>query len=70
MKHSSGERGRGDDIGYKIVASRIMRELMRLCFLMERRYWPYAKWFGTAFHRLQIAPTLEPIFSAVAASAT
>lgn len=38
---------------------------MRLCFLLEREYAPYAKWFGTAFGRLKCAPTLHPILDRV-----
>ena len=34
---------------------------MRLCFLMERQYAPYPKWFGTAFQQLNSAATLTPI---------
>jgi len=33
---------------------------MRLCFLMEKQYAPYAKWFGTAFGQLAIAKDLSP----------
>jgi hypothetical protein len=50
----------GDDLGSRIVAARQARELMRLCFLMERRYWPYTKWFGTAFGRLHCAARVGP----------
>ena len=35
---------------------------MLLCFLMERTYAPYPKWFGTAFAQLACAPRLTPIF--------
>jgi hypothetical protein len=52
----------GDDIGSRLIAARLVRDLMRLCFLMERQYAPYPKWFGTAFARLTCAPTLTPIF--------
>jgi len=38
---------------------------MRLCFLMERRYAPYAKWFGSAFSRLECAPALSPVLNSV-----
>lgn len=55
----------GDELGSRIVASRQINELMRLCFLMERKYWTYYKWFGTAFSRLKCAQTLTPIFHAV-----
>jgi hypothetical protein len=59
----------GDDLGSSIVAARQAREVMRLCFLMERRYWPYTKWFGTAFARLSCADRVGPhLVAALAAS--
>ena len=33
---------------------------MRLAFLLSDEYWPYPKWFGTAFARLPIANQLAP----------
>lgn len=42
----------GDEFGSAIVAAHLARDLMRLCFLMERRYAPYPKWFGRAFSLL------------------
>ena len=33
---------------------------MRLVFLMEKEYPPYAKWFGTAFSQLETAERLAP----------
>jgi hypothetical protein len=52
----------GDELGSRIIAARLVRDLMRLCFLMERRYAPYSKWFGTAFSELACAPELTPLF--------
>lgn len=52
----------GDELGSGLIAATLVRDLMRLCFLMERRYTPYSKWFGTAFSRLSCAPRLTPIF--------
>ena len=54
----------GDEIGSRLVAARLVRDLMRLCFLMERRYAPYIKWFGTAFARLWCAERMSPSLSA------
>jgi hypothetical protein len=54
-----------DEIGSRIIASRITKELMELCFLMERKYIPYSKWFGKAFSQLGIAEELKPILSMV-----
>jgi len=53
----------GDDLGSRLVAGRLVRDLMRLCFLMERRYAPFIKWFGTAFAQLNCAETLLPILT-------
>lgn len=50
----------GDDLGSAIVAARLVRDLMRLCLLLERQYAPYSKWLGSAFGRLDIARTLTP----------
>src|SRR3546814_17048225 len=41
---------------------------MQLSFLQERRYWPYAKWFGTAFSRLDAAAALGPLLDAALAA--
>ena len=49
----------GDELGSALIASEIVTGLMRLSFLIERRYAPYAKWFGTAFSELQIADRLS-----------
>jgi hypothetical protein len=38
---------------------------MQLVFLMEKRYAPYAKWYATAFARLQRGPHLIPILRRV-----
>jgi hypothetical protein len=51
----------GDELGSAVIGSRLVTDLMRLCFLMERQYAPYAKWFGTAFSRLNCAATLSPV---------
>ena len=48
----------GDEMGSRLVAARLVRELARIWFLLERRYWPYTKWFGTAFAQL---PETRPI---------
>lgn len=52
----------GDELGSQVIAARLVRDLMRLCFLMERQYAPYSKWYGTAFAQLECAAHLTPIF--------
>jgi hypothetical protein len=48
----------GDHLGSRLVCGRLARELMRLWFLFHRTYWPYTKWFGSAFTRLPDASSL------------
>jgi len=63
-EHLMGRAGIvNDEIGSAIIGSRLVRDLMRLCFLMERRYAPYQKWFGNGFHELECADDLAPILS-------
>ncbi len=55
----------GDELGSKIIATRQVKALMHLCFMMEQRYAPYSKWFGTAFAHLQSGPMLAPMLDSV-----
>lgn len=65
-EHLMGRAGLvGDELGSTLIASRLVRDLMRLCFLMERQYAPYAKWLGTAFARLACAEQLADTLLAV-----
>ena len=48
----------------------LVRDLMRLCFLIERRYAPYSKWLGSAFAQLSIAPALSPYLEEAMAATT
>jgi len=65
-EHLMGRAGLvGDEIGSAIIASRLVRDLMRLCFLMEKQYAPYPKWFGKAFSLLKCPPEISPILKEV-----
>lgn len=55
----------GDELGSRIVVARIAREVIRLSFLMERKYAPYSKWLGSAFSKLRIAKSLQPVLTEV-----
>ncbi len=55
----------GDELSSRLLAATIVRDLMRLCFLIERRYAPYSKWVGTAFAGLACGTTLSPLFARV-----
>lgn len=70
-EHLMGRAGFvGDELGSALIASRLVRDIMRLCFLMEKQYAPYPKWFGTAFARLDCAPMLLPILRRVTVTET
>jgi hypothetical protein len=59
----------GDEVGSRVLASRLVRDVIRLCFLQERRYAPYSKWLGSAFHDLKANETLgDPLLDLLAAS--
>ena len=53
----------GDELGSQIVAARLVREIIKLSFLIECTYAPYSKWLGTAFSKLKIAKPLTPILT-------
>jgi hypothetical protein len=55
----------GDELGSSLIAAHQVNDIMKLAFLMEKQYAPYAKWFGTAFGKLRIGPTLTPVLRAV-----
>ncbi len=59
----------GDDLGSVLITSRLARDLMRLCLLLDRRYPPYSKWLGTAFSRSAAGPAVGPPLRAALAAA-
>ena len=58
----------GDELGSRIVCTRIAERLMRLCFLYKNKYAPYSKWFGTAFKRLSLDDIYAEITAAISAN--
>ena len=59
----------GDEVGSAMVAARLVREIARLAFLLERRWAPYAKWLGSAFATLPISAVLGgPLHDVLAAT--
>jgi hypothetical protein len=58
----------GDELGSRLVAARLVKDLMGLGFLMERAYPPYIKWFGRAFAQLDCADDLLPVLKRVLAA--
>jgi hypothetical protein len=65
-EHLMGRAGEaGSETGSILIASRLVRDIMRLCFLMEKRYAPYPKWFGKAFAKLKCNQEFSPILNNV-----
>lgn len=64
-EHLMGRAGEvEDDLGSRLLTGRLVRDVMRLCFLQERQYAPYAKWFGTAFRQLEASEELLGVLEA------
>lgn len=57
--------GIGDDLGSMIETNRLVRYIMEMAFILEKKYIPYQKWFGRAFDDLPIAKTLKPILTSI-----
>jgi hypothetical protein len=55
----------GDELGSQVVAARLVREIIKLSFLLERKYAPYSKWLGSSFSKLKIAKDLTPLLRQV-----
>jgi hypothetical protein len=53
----------GDEMGSRVIASRLVRDVVRMGFLLDRQYAPYSKWLGSAFARLPRAAELSPILN-------
>jgi len=70
-EHLMGRAGvAGDELGSAIIGARLAHDIMNLCFLMERVYAPYPKWFGTAFKALKSGAILYPHLQEALASRT
>ena len=67
LEHFVGRTGSGgDEVGSRVIAASLVRDLMRLALVQERRYPPYAKWLGTAYALLG-RPEEEALRAALAA---
>ncbi|WP_291578981.1 DUF4037 domain-containing protein [Clostridium sp. UBA6640] len=53
-------RENNDAIGENIITNRILNKLIKLCFYYEKKYYPYSKWLGTAFKKLEISKRVMP----------
>ncbi|MFF1820675.1 DUF4037 domain-containing protein [Kribbella sp. NPDC058245] len=58
----------GDELGSRVLAARLTRDLMRLALLQSRTYAPYSKWMGTAFTQLGHPDGLDRVLADVLAA--
>jgi Domain of unknown function (DUF4037) len=66
MVGRTGERG--DQLGSRLLSAQLAGDLVWLAFALSRRWPPYAKWRGTAFHTLPVATELAgPLTAATTA---
>jgi hypothetical protein len=49
---------KGDDLGSRIITTRLVRMLIKIAFLLERKYPPYSKWLTHGFNLL---PNIEEL---------
>jgi hypothetical protein len=56
---------RGDELGSRVIAGRLVDIAMHLGFLLARQWAPYSKWRGIAFSRL---PSMQPVQDALDAT--
>lgn len=59
-----------DDLGFRLIAGRLVWNLMRLSFLQERQHAPYSKWIGKAFAQLSVGHTLGPALNGALSAGT
>jgi len=50
-----------DEVGSHLIACRLINRIMRIAFILEDQYIPYAKWFGSKFYYLNLARELLPL---------
>lgn len=59
---------RGDELGSRVIAARLVDITMHLAFVLCRRWAPYSKWRGTMFRRLglpvELSQALEHVLTA------
>lgn len=60
---------RGDDLGSRLIAARLVDVIVHLAFMLCRTWPPYSKWRGTMFAQLPIADSIGHDLQAVLAAA-
>ena len=52
----------GEEMGVKLISSRIVNALIKICFYCERKYIPYSKWFTRSFKKLDCYQEIGDLF--------
>lgn len=60
LSHQARSGQEGDEIGSRISATKMVERIIRMAFLLERKYAPYHKWLGKAFANLNASEILAP----------
>lgn len=55
----------GDDLGSRIEATRLVRHIIRLLFILNKRFIPYAKWLTASFKQLDGALELSSLLKQI-----
>lgn len=55
----------GEMMGVKLITTRIINTLIKICFYIEGEYIPYSKWFARGFRELECYNELNDIFTKV-----
>jgi hypothetical protein len=58
----------GDEIGSRMLSTRLADDLMLLAFTLSRQWAPYPKWRGTAFRALPVAADLADLLTTAEAA--
>jgi hypothetical protein len=58
-------RERGDLVGSRLITARVAKAVMHLSFLLERRWPPYPKWYGSAYGDRHLLDSEESICAAL-----
>ncbi|MDB4939586.1 MAG: hypothetical protein JWO40_11 [Candidatus Doudnabacteria bacterium] len=59
-----------DELGSMVLAGHMVQTIMQMVFLMEKKYAPYRKWFGTAFSKLDSAKKFQPLLEKIVHSSS
>ncbi|MFW9853679.1 MAG: DUF4037 domain-containing protein [Candidatus Thorarchaeota archaeon] len=55
----------GDELGSILETGRLVRYIMRIGYILSKKYVPYPKWFGTGFSKLSIGRDLYSLLLSI-----